>query len=89
MKETQKIANDGKTTLKRAMEIMQYALPVFKAVWRKSQDVVEVDPKVVEEIRDFEIARSEVDKAGCDIEKRKAKSAIFKTHIGKNNTKSP
>lgn len=83
MRESQIVANDGETTLKRAMEIMQFAFPIFKSVWKKSQEVVKVDDNVMSEICKFEEARSECINAGLDIEKRKTKSKEFREHISK------
>lgn len=83
MRESKKVANDGETTLKRAMEIMQFAFPTFKSVWKKSQEVIKVDDNVMSEIFKFEEARSECINAGLDIEKRKTKSKEFREHICK------
>lgn len=83
IKETQIIAKDGKTTLKRAMEIIKAAFPVFLSAWSKAQEKFELDHTVDEELEKFEAARQEVADAGLNIDKRMEKTDEFKVHIAK------
>lgn len=83
MKETKTVAKDGETTLKRAMEIVQAAFPVFLSVWGKAQEEIKENEQIAEELTKFEEARYEVMMAGLDVEKRIEKSKEFKAHIGK------
>ena len=82
MKTTKTVAKEGETTLKRAMEIVQAAFPVFLSVWGKAQEEIKENDQVGEELTKFEEARYEVMHAGLDVEKRIQKSKEFKTHIG-------
>ena len=82
MKKTKTVAKDGETTLKRAMEIVQAAFPVFLSVWGKAQEEIKENGQISEELEKFEEARYEVMTAGLDVEKRIEKSKEFKTHIG-------
>lgn len=81
MKATKTIAEQGKTTVKRAMEIVQAAFPVFLSIWGKAQEEIKEDEEVNESIDKFEEARHEVMTAGLDVQKRIEKSREFKRHI--------
>jgi len=83
MKKTHEVADKGKTTLKRAMEIMQSAFPIFLSIWGKSQEELVENEQIDEILGKFEVARQEVLDAGVDVDKCISKSEECKRLIGK------
>ncbi|XP_066917336.1 myosin heavy chain, clone 203-like [Clytia hemisphaerica] len=81
MKETKQIANDGDSTLKRAMEIVQSVFPAFLSIWEKSKECTTENDQVDYELMKFEEVRHEVRQAGLDVDLRIEKSNISKQHI--------
>ena len=85
MKKTQKVAQKGETTLKRAMEIIESAFPIFLSIWGKSQEELVENDKIDEAFGLFDEARQEVLEAGFDVDKRITKSEECSQHIGELN----
>ena len=83
MRETKQIANDGDSTLKRAMEIFQAVFPAFLSIWEKSKECTTENEQVEYELMKFEEVRHEVRQAGLDVDLRIEKSNLSKQHIGK------
>ena len=85
MSRARKEASDGKTTVKRAMEIIELALPIFVTAWSKSQEKVELNEEVMNALYAFEESRHAVSEAGLDIDLRTQKTEEFSNHLGMLN----
>lgn len=83
MVNARKVASDGKTTVKRGMEIIELALPAFVSTWSKSQEDIKLNDEVMNELSKFEESRQAVAEAGRDIEKRQEKTEEFTRHLEK------
>ena len=80
-KEVRQVAKNGKTTLKRAMEIMEVALPPFLTACEKSYEKNDLTLEVGIEYEQYETCMSEKRRAGLDFDLGERKTVEASNHL--------